>query len=368
MEVEIKNFIKVWLSVFASLSYCYFIGRILPKGKIRFLTILPIICLFVILPLSLKSVHFVGITAFFIVWLANFKLLLFSFGQGPLSTNPSISLLHFISLTILPIKIQQHPSHQNLKIKETPSQSPLKPQNKPTPSHQITSKSTKSPLNYAVKGLLLASIIGASNYSQHIHPSIILLLYCFHLYFALEIIFAMFATFARAVLGVELEPQFNEPYLATSLQDFWGRRWNLVVSSILRPAVYEPIRDFTTQIFGRTGAALLGILCTFGVSGLMHELIFYYLGIEEPTWEITGFFLLHGVCLAVEVALKKAFAGKYQVPKAVSGPLAVGFVLVTGYWLFLPQLLRCHTISREIEEYARMKEYVTHMGGGLRSG
>lgn len=27
-------------------------------------------------------------------------------------------------------------------------------------------------------------------------------------------------------LGGDLEPQANEPYLATSLKDFWGRRWN----------------------------------------------------------------------------------------------------------------------------------------------
>lgn len=36
---------------------------------------------------------------------------------------------------------------------------------------------------------------------------------------------------------------FDEPYLATSLQDFWGRRWNLMVSSIFRSAIYAPTRD-----------------------------------------------------------------------------------------------------------------------------
>ena len=41
--------------------------------------------------------------------------------------------------------------------------------------------------------------------------------------------------------GYELAPQFNQPWLSTSLSDFWGRRWNIVASSCLRFLIYEPI-------------------------------------------------------------------------------------------------------------------------------
>ncbi|KAF2283911.1 hypothetical protein GH714_017138 [Hevea brasiliensis] len=153
-------------------------------------------------------------------------------------------------------------------------------------------------------------------------------------------------------IGLELEPQFNEPYLSSSLQDFWGRRWNLVVSGILRPTIYEPTRNLATCLMDRNWAPIPAILGTFIVSGLMHELVFYYLGREKPTWELTCFFLLHGVCQAIEVALKKAFARSWQFPWLISGPLTIGFVMVTGFWLFLPSMHRCKVFERSTIEFA----------------
>ncbi|KVI03012.1 hypothetical protein Ccrd_018696, partial [Cynara cardunculus var. scolymus] len=77
----------------------------------------------------------------------------------------------------------------------------------------------------------------------------------------------------EAVTGVELEPPSDEPYLSTSLQDFWGRRWNLMVTNSLRHTVYKtlkfvlPAKDWTTAT---------AVMATFIVSGLMHKLLFYY--------------------------------------------------------------------------------------------
>ena len=88
MEGEIYNFIKVWLSVFVCLSYCYTISKKVSEGLSRLLCVLPIVCLFLFLPLDLHSIHLGGTTAFFIAWLANFKLLLFAFGRGPLCFDP----------------------------------------------------------------------------------------------------------------------------------------------------------------------------------------------------------------------------------------------------------------------------------------
>ncbi|GJZ23792.1 long-chain-alcohol O-fatty-acyltransferase-like protein [Tanacetum coccineum] len=152
-------------------------------------------------------------------------------------------------------------------------------------------------------------------------------------------------------LGFEIEPQFNEPYLATSLQDFWGRRWNLMVSRILRPTVYDPVREITSPLIGKQYSQLPAIFLTFLVSGLMHELIYVYLTRVWPTWEVTWFFVLHGVCTAVEVAVKKAVNGRFRLHRAVSGLFTVVFVAVTGVWLFLPQILRNGVDVKAIDEY-----------------
>lgn len=42
-------------------------------------------------------------------------------------------------------------------------------------------------------------------------------------------------------LGLQVSPAMNEPYKATGFAEFWGKRYNLVVSSTLRFSVYEPL-------------------------------------------------------------------------------------------------------------------------------
>lgn len=217
LDGEMYNFIKVWLSVYISLSYCYFAGRIVPKGFPRFFAFLPVICLFLLLPLYLHSLHLGITTAFFIAWLSNFKLLLFAFHIGPLSNASSLSLPRFLAVACLPIRIQQTPPpHQN---KHNPSENAT---SKQIPPQKNSKSAPKSILNYATKGLLLASIIKLYDYSHRIYPLIIWILYCFHIYFALEIILAIVATMARVLLGADLEPTFNEPLLSTSLPRFLG--------------------------------------------------------------------------------------------------------------------------------------------------
>lgn len=345
MDGEISNFMKVWLLIFASSCCCYAISKTVPKGITRFLFVLPIVCVFLYLPLNLSSVHLGGTTAFFVAWLANFKLLLFAFGKGPLSSHASISLASFVAVACLPIKIRENP--------------PPKLQNKENPSPKIPREVQKSLLNYATKGFLLAMLILVYDYNEYIHPKIIWCLYCFHMYFFLEIILAMVAVLARSILGLELEPQFNEPYLATSLQDFWGKRWNLMVSSILRSTVYEPTLNISKRAIGRRWAAIPAVLGTFFVSAIMHELMFYYLGRTKPTWEVTWFFILHGLCLTAEIAVKKTLKSRWQLPRLISMLFTVGFVMVTGFWLFFPPLLlRCRADVRALEEYAALGSFV----------
>ncbi|KAA8515590.1 hypothetical protein F0562_018799 [Nyssa sinensis] len=333
-------------------AFLKYVAKIVPKGAIRLMTFVPVVYLFLVLPLSLHSMHLGGTSAFFIAWLANFKLLMFAFGNGPLS-DPSLSLPSFLAIACLPIKIQKYPPPNSQK-----------PQNKDNPNAppRTSKKGHKSLLNYATKGLLIALLVRAYDY---IHSKIILVLFSFHMYFGLEIILALSAALARAFLGFELEPQFDEPYLSTSLQDFWGRRWNMMVSRILRPSVYDPTLRFSTRIFGRKWAPLPAVFSTFLVSALMHELILYYLGRVRPTFEITWFFLLHGVCLMIEIAIKKALKGRCRLPRIISTPATVLLVMITGSWLFFPPLLRCKVDVRALDEYAALGAFFKDVSQSL---
>lgn len=337
---EMKKLMKVWAIAIASLTYCYFVAIKIPKGIPRFLSLLPIFYTFTILPLTFSSIHLRGISAFCLTWLGNFKLLLFAFNQGPLIPHQH-SYLRFLSTASLPIKSKDAPSPPN--------------------PHLLCFW----PLfNTAIKALLLSLVIHLYRYKNQFHHNLLLALYCLHIYLALEVVLAV----ARAlVAGMEVEPQFNEPYLSSSLQDFWGKRWNLMVTSILRPAVYDPIRRISTRRLGRMWSQMVGVGATFLVSGIMHELIFYYVTAVRPTWEVTWFFVLHGLCTATEVAAKRALTAKFRLPRVVSGFLTLGFVGLTGFWLFFPQIVRSGVDVKAIEEYTVLVELVEEKALLVRS-
>ncbi|OWM85613.1 hypothetical protein CDL15_Pgr029036 [Punica granatum] len=111
-----------------------------------------------------------------------------------------------------------------------------------------------------------------SEYNDSIHPKVIYFLYCFHIYFTLNVSLALLAAAIRATFRMELEQQFNELHLTTSLQ---GPR------------------------------SLAAMLAAFLVSGLLHEVIINCIHgtkqLPAPTWDINGFFLLHGMCLVAEL-------------------------------------------------------------------
>lgn len=132
-----------------------------------------------------------------------------------------------------------------------------------------------------------------------------------------------------------------------------------MVTRVLRPAVYNPVRHVSNFFVGPMFAASVATLATFVVSGLMHEVIYYYLARVPPTWEVTWFFVLHGVCTSVEVVVKKVVLRRgWKLHRAVSGLFTVAFLAVTGNWLFFPQLVRNGVDKKAIQEYTIMVDFV----------
>ncbi|XP_048234738.1 probable long-chain-alcohol O-fatty-acyltransferase 5 [Ricinus communis] len=338
MESEMRKLVKGNLSIFASLLYCYLISSKFPKGKFRLVSLLPVITFFTQFPFIFSYLFPRAITSLFISWLANFKLVLFAFDQPPLSSSDYNSLLHFISVVILPIKIN--------KIKNYPS-----PQ-KPKPLHLI----------FPAKVLIFTILVTAHDHSKdHLHQILLLLLYCVMVYLLVDIVFGVCNALVYAILRMELESPSDDPYFSTSLQDFWGRRWNLMVTNLLRYTVHKPVKSRSEKGLGEW-APLPAILATFSVSGLMHELLFYHITRANPTWEVTCFFVLNGLCLVVEMVVKRRLSRRgWQLHWMLSGPLTVGFVVVTAMWLFFPPLIRTGAIDGAIGECKMMFNYLKWM-------
>lgn len=328
MEGEIKNLTNVSLSVIGALCYCYYFSSKLQKGAFRFISLLPILCFFTVVPVYLSTAFFRSVAAFFITWLANSKLLLFTFDEGPLSSSKSLPI--FIASAALPIRMKQNANHAHKTTKKLPY------------------------LNLGTETLFSSILIGLlGNYRDQIHPRIVLILYCCLIFLLVDVLVALSSFLVRTIIGLDLEPPSDEPYLSTSLQEFWGRRWNLTVTNTLRETVYKPVRSISMTILGKKCAQIPALLSAFLVSGLMHELLFYYATRAKPSWEMTMFFVLQGICVVLEFLMKMALKGrkKLHLPWFVSGPLTVSFVVVTSFWLFFPPVVRNGADSMVLEEF-----------------
>ncbi|OVA11225.1 hypothetical protein BVC80_8687g17 [Macleaya cordata] len=222
--------------------------------------------------------------------------------------------------------------------------------------------STKSLRYYVIEGLLLVMLLCVYNFKTLLHyPSLVMkFLYYFQMYFSLELLLVLGAGLAKMMFGLEVEPQFDNLSLSTSTQNFWGRRWNLVSSSILRSTVYDPVRRIcsSTCIIGKSLGLYVAVVATFVVSGIMHELLFYYIGRIWPVWDVFWFFALSGICLSVEIAVKKALKGRWQLNQLISRPLTLGFIVVTAFWLLFPVFERIGVDIRVNQELAIFGQFV----------
>jgi alginate O-acetyltransferase complex protein AlgI len=89
------------------------------------------------------------------------------------------------------------------------------------------------------------------------------------------------------LLGFELPENFNAPYTALSIQDFW-RRWHITLSSWLRDYLYIPLGGNRK---GR-GRTYVNLIVTFLLGGLWHG----------AGWNFIFWGGMHGVGLALERA------------------------------------------------------------------
>ncbi|CAD6264104.1 unnamed protein product [Miscanthus lutarioriparius] len=196
----------------------------LRPGLPRLVSLLPVVAFLAAVPLAFSSSAIIrGLAGFFFLgWLGVFKVVLLAVGRGPL--DPALPVLPFVFTTALPVKL--------IRCYGTGAAAG---------AAACSRAKSVSLVSCAVKAAVIAAILHAYQYVNQLHLYIRLALYGVHMYCFLDFLLPCIAA-AGGALGMEMEPQFDRPYLASSLRDFWGRRWNLMVSAILRPSVYDPVR------------------------------------------------------------------------------------------------------------------------------
>ncbi|MED5393215.1 MAG: MBOAT family O-acyltransferase [Actinomycetota bacterium] len=134
------------------------------------------------------------------------------------------------------------------------------------------------------------------------------------------------------LLGFRFPMNFDQPYRALSLQDFW-RRWHISLSSWLRDYLYIGLGG-NRRGRGRTAR---NILMTMLLGGLWHG----------AGWTFVLWGAIHGIGLVVERAIPGLVGGKPTPVRRMARTL-VTFHLVCAGWVFF----RAVDVSRAIEVFA----------------
>jgi alginate O-acetyltransferase complex protein AlgI len=170
------------------------------------------------------------------------------------------------------------------------------------------------------------------------HAWIGALAYTFQLYFD----FSGYSDMAIGIslmFGIFLPLNFNSPYKATSIIDFW-RRWHMTLSQFLRDYLYIPLGG------NRHGHVLryMNLMITMALGGLWHG----------AAWTFVIWGALHGVYLCINHAWNHF--GPNVAPRFVraadAAALIVTFVAVVIAWVFF----RADNISSALLILSRMAD------------
>jgi hypothetical protein len=113
--------------------------------------------------------------------------------------------------------------------------------------------------------------------------------------------------------------EFNDyPFLSKSVREFWGRRYNRLVSTLLKESIFEPVRRLSHA--SKTMAAL----ASFIVSGLLHGHVATAALGASSALPAFIFFVLQGTACCVEVICP------FTVPKPLGIILTHVFLVVTA--------------------------------------
>jgi alginate O-acetyltransferase complex protein AlgI len=118
------------------------------------------------------------------------------------------------------------------------------------------------------------------------------------------------------MFGFRFPENFNYPYIAASIQDFW-RRWHMSLSAWFRDYVYIPLGGNRTS----TGRMYFNLVLVFFLCGLWHG----------ASWTFVVWGLYHGVFLVLERVGLAALVG--TLPQPLRHAYAL-LVVMVGWVIF----------------------------------
>lgn len=131
------------------------------------------------------------------------------------------------------------------------------------------------------------------------------------------------------LIGIKTPENFNSPYIAKNLSDFW-KRWHMTFSQFLSAYVFKPSIALFNLLFGsknRLVITILGYLTTFTICGLWHGETFN--------------FVLWGLWHGIGLSINKIWTSKLKLKLIKTEnwiynlfSITITFTFVSIGWLF----------------------------------
>lgn len=163
---------------------------------------------------------------------------------------------------------------------------------------------------------------------------VVILAYTAYIYFDFSGYCDMAVGVSR-MFGISLPINFNSPYKAVTISDFWNR-WHITLSRFFTQYLYIPLGGNRKGVI----RMLVNTLIVFLVSGLWHG----------SNWTFLVWGLLHGLAVCLDKLIKH---WSIQIPKLISW--CATFVIVNVAWVYF----RADSIS---QANTMLRNVVTRIG------
>ncbi len=138
--------------------------------------------------------------------------------------------------------------------------------------------------------------------------------------------YSLIAIGAASVMGIHVRPNFQRPFFATTMSEFW-RRWHISLISWITDYLYTPI-SLTYRNYGVWGV-VLALMVTFLIAGVWHG--------ASLTFIVWG--IIQGVVVSME-ALTKKHKSKFEKRYALGNKFwYITLGILTTYLLFAFSLI-----------------------------
>jgi D-alanyl-lipoteichoic acid acyltransferase DltB (MBOAT superfamily) len=145
------------------------------------------------------------------------------------------------------------------------------------------------------------------------------------------------------MLGFNITKNFNYPFFAQNIADFW-RRWHISLTAWLTEYVFTPL-SFTFRDYGKFGL-MLAIIINFIVVGIWHG----------ANWTFVAYGLIHG-CYFIFLIIRGTMFKKNKAPLNTILPSPGEFGNILGTFIlvvFAAIVFRADSVSHALDYYRRL--------------